>query len=102
MILDLEIETLEIKKNIFHKELQNFYSAAKRVFFILSKINFLNNIENHSKIGSKTLLETINYEETSIKRLLSFIANEWGEDFSGLIDNKKIVSIGDKIQSLWG
>ena len=56
----------------------------------------------NSKIGSKTLLEAIDYEEGSIERILLFIMNEWREDFSELIENNKLTFIGDKIQSLWG
>ncbi|MBY8982264.1 MAG: hypothetical protein KGD57_04895 [Candidatus Lokiarchaeota archaeon] len=101
-LLDFEVEKTEIKKNIFQEEIQDFYSGAKRAFFILSKLNFLNNMEVDSIIGSKTLLEAIDYEEGSIKGILTFIKNEWGEDFSGLIENNKLTFIGDKIQSFWG
>ncbi|TXT64778.1 MAG: hypothetical protein BAJALOKI1v1_520004 [Promethearchaeota archaeon] len=101
-LLDFEIEKKEIKKNIFLKELQDFYSGAKRAFFILSKLNLLNNMQIDSKIGSKTLLETINYKDVPIERILSFILNEWGEDFSNIIENTKLAFIGDKIQSFWG
>ena len=101
-LLDFEVEKTEIKKNIFQEEIQDFYSGAKRAFFILSKLNFVNNMEVDSIIGSKTLLEAIDYEEGSIKGILTFIKNEWGEDFSGLIENNKLTFIGDKIQSFWG
>ncbi len=101
-LLDFEVEKGEIKKNIFQEEIQNFYLGAKRAFFILSKLNFLHNMNINSKIGSKTLLEAIDYEDGSIKRILSFIMNEWREDFSRLIQNNKLTFIGEKIQSLWG
>ena len=101
-LLDFEVEKKELKKNIFKKEIQNFYSGSKRAFFIFSRLNLLNNLEINTKIGSKTLLETIAYEEAPIDRILSFIVKEWGEDFSNLIENGNNVFIGDKIQSLWG
>jgi hypothetical protein len=101
-LLDFKIEKKEIKKNIFKKEIQNFYSGSKRAFFILSKLNLLNTMQIESKIGSKTLLETINYKEVPIERIISFIKNEWGEDFSDLVENNKLSFIGDKIQSFWG
>ncbi len=101
-LLDFEIEKKEIKKNIFKKEIQNFYSGSKRAFFILSKLNLLNTMQVDSKIGSKTLLETIDYKEVPIERILSFIKKEWGENFSDLIENNKLSFIGDKIQSFWG
>ena len=49
-----------------------------------------------------TLLEAIDYEDGSINRILSFVMNEWREDFSGLIENNKLTFIGEKFQSLWG
>ncbi len=55
-----------------------------------------------TKIGNKTLFETIDYDETPINRIISFIFKEWKEDFSGLIETGKKVDLGDKIQNLWG
>ncbi|MHA2398902.1 MAG: hypothetical protein ACXADU_08430 [Promethearchaeota archaeon] len=101
-LLDFEVEKGEVKKNIFRREIQNFYSGSKRAFFILSRLNLLNNIEIYTKVGSKTLFETIDYEEASIERMISFIWKEWGEDFSDLIEDGKKSFIGDKIVSLWG
>jgi hypothetical protein len=101
-LLDFEIEKSELKKNIFKREVQNFYSGSKRAFFILSRLSLLNNIGVYTKIGSKTLLETIDYEEVPIDRIMSFIRKEWGEDFSDLIEDGKKSFMGDKIVSLWG
>jgi len=101
-LVDFEIEKTELKKNIFKREIQNFYYGSKRAFFILSRLNLLNNIEIHAKIGSKTLLETIDYEDAPIERIISFILKEWGENFSDLIEDGKKTFIGDKIVSLWG
>ncbi|MFX1312380.1 MAG: hypothetical protein ACFFHD_07185 [Promethearchaeota archaeon] len=101
-LVDFEIEKIELKKNIFKREVQNFYSGSKRAFFILSRLNLLNNIEIHAKIGSKTLLETIDYDDAPIERIISFILKEWGENFSELIEDGKRTFIGDKIVSLWG
>ncbi|MFW9878477.1 MAG: hypothetical protein ACFFG0_35795 [Candidatus Thorarchaeota archaeon] len=101
-LLDFEVEKSELQKNIFKREIQNFYSGSKRAFFILSRLNLLNNIEIYTKIGSKTLLETIDYEEASIERVISFIRKEWGENFSDLIEDGKKSFMGDKIVSLWG
>ncbi|MFW9782532.1 MAG: hypothetical protein ACFFFB_09650 [Candidatus Heimdallarchaeota archaeon] len=101
-LLDFEVEKDEVKKNIFRREIQNFYSGSKRAFFILSRLNLLNSVEIHTKMGSKTLFETIDYEEASIERIISFIWKEWGEDFSDLIEDGKKSFMGDKIVSLWG
>ena len=101
-LLDFETEKNELIKNIFKKEIQNFYSGSKRAFFILSRLRLLTTMEIETKIGSKTLFETIDYDEATINRIISFINREWKEDFSDLIETGKKVYIGDKIQSLWG
>jgi len=101
-LLDFEEEKNELKKNIFKREIQNFYSGSKRAFFILSRLNLLNNLGIQTSIGSKTLLETIDYEEAPIERMISFIEKEWGEYYSTLIDDGKKALMGDKIVSFWG
>lgn len=101
-LLDFSAEKNELKKNIFKKEIQIFYSGSKRAFFILSRLNLLNNFEIKTKIGSKTLLETIDFEDVPIGRIISFIKYEWGEDYSNLIENNNKIFIVDKIDSLWG
>ena len=100
-MLDFDVEKYELKKNILKKEIQNFFSGSKRAFFILTRLNLLNDLEISTKIGSKTLLETIDYEQVPINRIISFINKEWRENFSNLIENGKKVFIGDKIQSMW-
>jgi len=112
-LLDFEVEKNELKKNIFNKEIQNFYSGSKRAFFILSRLNLLNNLEMNVTIGNTTLLKTIDYHQASfegiisapLNRIITFINKEWGIDFSHLIENgnkAKKVDVGDKIQSMWG
>jgi hypothetical protein len=101
-LLDFEVEKQELKKNILKSEIQNFFSASKRAFFILSRMNLLNGFEMNTRIGSKTLLETIDYDDASIERIIAFIRKEWGEDFSELFENGKKANALDSMQSLWG
>lgn len=101
-LLDFNVEKKELKRNIFKREIQNFYSGCKRAFFILSRLNLLNTIEINTSIGSKTLLETIDYLDAPIDRILFFINREWGELYSELLESNKKTFIVDKIQSLWG
>ncbi|MFX1420210.1 MAG: hypothetical protein ACFE9N_14950 [Promethearchaeota archaeon] len=101
-LLDFEEEKNELKKNIFKREIQNFYSGSKRAYFILSRLNLLNNIGIQTRVGSKTLLETIDYEEAPIERICTFIEKEWGDNYSDLIEDGKKAIMGDKIVSLWG
>jgi hypothetical protein len=102
VVLDFDSEKEFLKKNILKKEIQNFYSGSKRAFFIFSRLNLLNNLNINTTIGSKTLLETIDYSDASIERIITFIKKEWGEDFSLLIQNRKKVNALDSMQSLWG
>ncbi len=101
-LLDFEVEKKELKKNILKNEIQKFYSGSKRSFFILSKLSLLNSFEMAVRIGNKTLLEIIDYDEATIGRMVSFIEKEWGEDFSNLFENGKKVNALDSMQSLWG
>jgi hypothetical protein len=101
-LLNFDLEKIELKKNILRKEIQNFYSGSKRAFFILSRLNLLNTLEIKAKMGSRTLLETIDFEDVPIERILSFINKEWGEEFSHLIEDGNKRFIIEKIDSLWG
>ncbi|KKM00578.1 hypothetical protein LCGC14_1803010 [marine sediment metagenome] len=101
-LLDFKEEKYELKRNIFKREIQNFYSGSKRALFILSRLSLLNSVGFYTRIGSKTLFETIDYEEAAIERIISFISKEWGEVFSNLIQDSKKSFLGDKIVSLWG
>jgi len=108
-LLDFGVEKNELKKNIFNKELQDFYSASKRTLFILSRLTLLNNLKIEAKIGNRTLLKTIDYEKVytdkvvsaPLNRILTFINKEWGEDLSELIQESKKVDVEEKILSLW-
>ena len=101
-LLDFEVEKKELKKNILKNEIQKFYSGSKRAFFILSKLNLLNSFEMNVRIGSKSLIEIIDYDEASVGRMVSFIDREWREDFSDIFENGKKVNALDSMQSLWG
>ena len=85
-LLDFETEKDELKISILKKEIENFHSGSKRAFFILNRLKLLNDMKIKTTIGSKTLFETIDYEEVPISRIISFIYKEWSEDFSNLIE----------------
>ncbi len=101
-LLDFSIEKEEIQKNIFKKEIQNFFSASKRAFFILNRLNLLSTLGLDATISGKTLSNTIDYQLAPIERILSFIYYEWGEGFDPLLKNGKSAKIGDHLESLWG
>jgi len=101
-LLDFEVEKKELKKNIFKKEIQNFYSGSKRAYFIFIKLKVLSDLNIQTKISSKTLLDTIDYIDAPLDRILSFIYKEWGEEFTDLVDYDKKAIIGEKISGLWG
>ena len=101
-LLDFESEKNEVKKSILKIEIENLHSGSKRAFFILNRLKLLSDMKISTSIGSKTLLETIDYEDAPISRIISFIYKEWKEDFSNLIEEGKKVYVGDKIQSMFG
>lgn len=101
-LLDFSIEKEEIQKNIFKREIQNFFSASKRAFFILNRLNLLSTLGLDATISGKILFNTIDYQRAPIERILSFIYYEWGEGFDPLLKNGKHVKIGDHLESLWG
>ncbi|TFF87812.1 MAG: hypothetical protein EU550_02540 [Promethearchaeota archaeon] len=101
-LLDFETEKKELKKNIIKTEMQKFFSASKRAFFILSRLNLLSTIDINTKIGNRTLLETIDYEEAPLERIISFIHKEWNEDFKMIVENGKKINALDSMQSMWG
>ncbi|MFX0073316.1 MAG: hypothetical protein ACFFAO_19740 [Candidatus Hermodarchaeota archaeon] len=101
-LLDFELEKNELKKNILKEEIQKFYSGSKRAFFILSRLNLLYNLKIDVNIGSNTILETIDFDEAPINRIISFINYEWGVNYANLIANNSKVLFVDKIHSLWG
>jgi hypothetical protein len=98
-LLDFQVEKKELKKSIFKKEIQNFHSGSKRAYFIFIKLKVLRDLNVQASISSKTLLDTIAYEEAPVDRILSFIHKEWGEDFSDLVDYDNKANIRDKIAS---
>lgn len=101
-LLDFETEKKELKKNIIKTEMQKFFSASKRAFFILSRLNLLRTIEISTRIGNRTLLETIDYEEAPLERIISFINQEWNENFYMIVENGKKINALDSMQSMWG
>jgi len=101
-LLDFESEKNEVKKSILKIEIENLHSGSKRAYFILNRLKLLSDMKITTSIGSKTLLETIDYEDAPISRIISFIYKEWKEDFSNLIEEGKKVYIGDTIQGLFG
>jgi len=101
-LLDFSIEKEEIQKNILKKEIQNFFSASKRAFFILNRLNLLSTMGLDATISEKILFNTIDYQIDSIERIISFINQEWGENYEMLIKSGKSAKYGDHLESLWG
>ncbi len=64
-------------------------------------MNLLNNFGIHIRVSSKTIFETIDYEEAPIDRICSFIKNEWEHNCTYLIEDGQKAIMGDKIVSLW-
>ncbi|MFX0100841.1 MAG: hypothetical protein ACFFCS_14795 [Candidatus Hodarchaeota archaeon] len=94
-----ELTDLSIFLNL-KKEMTDFYQAATRCMTFLSKLNYLYQYRS-VKIGKKMLLEAILYD-IDIKRFMDFIWEEWGKDFSHLVEENKFSALGDQMDSLWG
>ncbi len=89
-LADIHEEEEAIKLHIYRTSIQNFVSAAKKIYLLLSKIFFIDiKRENKEietpKLSKETLLNVVNYHDASIQRILSFIQ----EEFFGFIDYVK-------------
>lgn len=82
VLADIQDEEEAIKLHVFKMYIQNFVSATKKIYLILSKIFFIDiKRENKEieppKLSKETLFDVINYHEASIQRILSFIQGEF-------------------------
>lgn len=100
-LIDLTQEESIIKENVFKKEVLEFYQASRRGLALLTRLNFLNQFQP-VKIGKKTFFDAISYDDVNTARFLEFIQSEWGECFTGLIDDSRLSVLGDHLDSLWG
>ena len=101
-LIDFEMEELELKRNIFKKELLAFYQASKRASFILNRMLMLQQMDMPATIAEKTLLATISYEYAPVHRILQFIYNEWGQTYPDILQSRRSSNFGDLLESMWG
>lgn len=101
-VMNFNIEEEEIQKNILQQEIQSFVHASSRALAVLSRIDLLHELGMDIKIADQTLLQTIDYEQIRIERLLEFIKSEFGVDFFSCIKGTWKDRSGDKIDGLWG
>jgi len=101
-LIDFEMEELELKRNIFKKELLAFYQACKRASFILNRMVMLQQMDMPATIAEKTLLATISYEQAPVQRILEFILNEWNQSYPDILKSGRTSNFGDLIEGMWG
>lgn len=82
--MDIEREREIIKYTILQNEIQKFISASEKIYMLLRKAHQFMEIDHNLdiKIKEKDLIDPIEYNEASIKRILSFIETNWRNNFS--------------------
>ena len=85
--MDIEREREIIKYTILQNEIQKFISASEKIYMLLRKAHQFMEIDKNLdiKIKEKDLIDPIEYNEASIKRILSFIETNWRNNFSKYI-----------------
>jgi hypothetical protein len=101
-IMNFSIEERELQINMIKKTIINFHQACRRAFNILNRLKNLESYGLKTQISSKTLYNTVAYNEASIERILSFIDAEWNSNYSTFLEIKKISDFADTFESLWG
>lgn len=101
-LIDFSNEEKELKKNIFRKELLEFYQAAKRASYILNRMLMLEQMGMGTSLAEKTLMSTISYERAPSTRIIAFIHNEWGQNYESYLKGGKSSNFGDLLESMWG
>ena len=82
--MDIEREREIIKYTILQNEIQKFISASEKIYMLLRKAHQFMEIDHNLdiKIKEKDIIEPIEYNEASIKRILTFIETNWRNNFS--------------------
>ena len=101
-IMNFDTEETKIRQNIYNQIVEEFVQACIRALAILSRIELLQELGFSIQISEKTLFKTIDYYEIDHERLLEFLKNEYGIDFSKCIGTGLKIEIGDIIESRWG
>ena len=85
--MDIEREREIIKYTILQNEIQKFISASEKIYMLLRKAHQFMEIDHNLdiKIKEKDIIEPIEYNEASIKRILTFIETNWRNNFSKYI-----------------
>ncbi|HEY0090172.1 MAG TPA: hypothetical protein VGB37_15095 [Candidatus Lokiarchaeia archaeon] len=82
--MDIEREREIIKYTILQNEIQKFISASEKIYMLLRKAHQFMEIDKNLdiKIKEKDLIDPIESNEASIKRILTFIETNWRNNFS--------------------
>ena len=85
--MDIEREREIIKYTILQNEIQKFISASEKIYMLLRKAHQFMEIDHNLdiKIKEKDIIEPIEYNEASIKRILTFIETNWRNNLSKYI-----------------
>lgn len=88
--MDIEREREIIKYTILQNEIQKFISASEKIYMLLRKAHQFMEIDKNLdiKIKEKDLIDPIESNEASIKRILTFIETNWRNNFSKYVTLK--------------
>jgi len=100
-LIDLKQEEERVRQSLYREHIQGFVEAAWRVMIILMRLRLLQGVGVKSVISDKMLRQAIDYQGSSIDRLMDFIKAEWGEDFRGSVQDGAGHQFGDRLEGFW-
>jgi hypothetical protein len=100
-LIDLKHEEERVRLSLYKEHIQGFVEAAWRVMIILMRLRLLQGVGVKSVISDKMLRQAIDYQGSSIERLMDFIKAEWGEDFRSSVQDGAGHQFGDRLEGFW-
>ena len=100
-LIDLKQEEERVRQSLYREHIQGFVEAAWRVMIILMRLRLLQGVGVKSVISDKMLRQAIDYQGSSIDRLIDFIKAEWGEDFRSSVQDGAGHQFGDRLEGFW-
>lgn len=100
-LVDLKHEEERVRQSLYREHIQGFVEAAWRVMIILMRLRLLQGVGVNLVISDKMLKQAIDYQGSSINRLMDFIKAEWGEDFRSSVEDGAGHQFGDRLEGFW-
>jgi hypothetical protein len=100
-LVDLKHEEERVRQSLYREHIRGFVEAAWRVMIILMRLRLLQGVGVNLVISDKMLKQAIDYQGSSINRLMDFIKAEWGEDFRSSVEDGAGHQFGDRLEGFW-